>query len=280
MKNVYDQREVSAIVGISESQIRYWDRVGLVGHIEKKGRLLCFDFKGLVAFRTVKVMLDRGFSTRKIRKWIEQLKRMMPEVEQPLTELRIEVQGGGIVIGKDNLRFTPEGQLLIGFEKGGGETFPLPVDASEELFFQALESEEEENWEGAQKKYEAALAIRPDYPDALVNLGNIRHHLGDIESAEACYRSALRVDPDHVEANYNFANVLEEKGRLDDAILFYFKSIHEDPDFADAHFNLGRVLERGGDLAQARKHWRIYLHLDPTSEWADYLRRRLDEEPS
>ena len=35
MKKLYDQREVSRLTGISESQIRYWDRQGLIPHLEK-----------------------------------------------------------------------------------------------------------------------------------------------------------------------------------------------------------------------------------------------------
>jgi tetratricopeptide (TPR) repeat protein len=78
-----------------------------------------------------------------------------------------------------------------------------------------------------------------------------------------------------VEANYNLANLFEDYGRLDDAVLFYVKTIREDPEFADAHFNLGRVLERTGERHEAREHWEAYLRLDPTSQWADYVRRLL-----
>ena len=37
------------------------------------------------------------------------------------------------------------------------------------------------------------------------------------------------------------------------------------------------VLEGIGDLTGAKVHWKRYLELNPASQWADYVRRRLEE---
>ena len=58
--------------------------------------------------------------------------------------------------------------------------------------------------------------------------------------------------------------------------LFHRKTIHEGPEFDDAHFNLARVLERVGDTKGTKDHWERYLDLDSSSEWAIYIKRRLD----
>jgi tetratricopeptide (TPR) repeat protein len=278
MKRLFDQRQVSKLAGISESQVRYWDRVGLIPRVERQKGKLYFDFQALVAFRTVKALLDRGASLRKIRKCLTQLRHRLPYLEQPLSEVRVAIRGDRIIFGKDSQTFTPEGQLLIRFEADAGAAPAVTVDPAEEYFFQGLEGEQEGEWDQARKKYEAALEIKPDYPDALVNLGNLlhRHSLGP--AAEWAYRKALYLNPDHPEANYNLANLFEERGEQENALLFYRKAIHEDPEFADAHFNLGRLLEKRGDLEEARKHWRQYLLLEPESEWAAYIRQRLGEE--
>ena len=63
---------------------------------------------------------------------------------------------------------------------------------------------------------------------------------------------------------------------MDNAILFHRKAIHEDSEFADAHFNLARALEKFVDMEGAREHWQRYLDLDSSSEWATYIKRRLD----
>jgi tetratricopeptide (TPR) repeat protein len=70
---------------------------------------------------------------------------------------------------------------------------------------------------------------------------------------------------------------MEEKGDEKNAVLFYTKTLREDPEFADAYFNLARVLDRIGDPEGAAKHWRAYLQRDGSSQWADFVRRRLEE---
>ena len=278
MKQLFDQRQVSKLAGISESQVRYWDSVGLIPHAAKeKGRLL-FDFQGLVAFRTVKELLVQGVSLGKIRKCLARLRKLLPDLDQPLSEVRVSRWGEQIVFGKDNLTFTPEGQLLIKFSPEKETAPPLPVDPAEELFFLGLEEEQQGEWEQAREKYEAALALKPDNPDTLVNLGNLLHRLGSGPVAEHLYRQALACNPDHPEANCNLAGLLEEGGDLDNALLFYRKAVHEAPEFPDAHFNLGRVLEKLGDLQGAREHWQQYLLLAPESVWAPYIRRWLGDE--
>ena len=278
MKDLYDQSEIAKLVGISESQIRYWDSSGLIPHADKQKGLLLFDFKGLVAFRTAKAFIDRGVSLRTIRRCIQKLKKIIPEVEQPLSEVRITIHDNRILFSRDNLTFTPDGQLLIDFSVGARQRADLVADSSEELFFQALECEADLQWEEAARKYEAILRIHADHVDAMVNLGNALLELGSPAKAEEYYREALALDPDHVEANYNLANLFEDRGELANALLFYRKALQEDPDFADAHFNLARVYDALGKRHSAREHWLCYLELEPHGEFAGKVRQRLAEE--
>jgi tetratricopeptide (TPR) repeat protein len=265
------------IAGISENQIRYWDKIGLVPAVKKdKGRLL-YDFKALIALRTIRRLLDGGMSTRKIRQDLAKLKQLLPEIENPLAELRITLQGKRVLVRRNETQFTPEGQMQIRFEETRPPEAALRMRSVEDSFFGALSLEEEGNLSKALAQYTALLKVQPDHPDALVNMGNIRHRQGLTAAAEQCYRKALQANPDHTEANYNLANIFEFRGELENAVLFYIKSIHADPEFADAHFNLARTLERIGQRARARKHWRIYLKLDPSKVWADFIRDRLKD---
>ena len=278
MRDLYGQSEIARLVGISESQIRYWDSSGLIPHADKQKGLLFFDFKGLVAFRTAKELIDKGLSLPTIRRCIQKLKKIMPEIEQPLSEVRITLHDNQIVFSKDNLTFAPDGQLLIDFSVGARQRTDLAADSSEELFFQALECESDLQWEEAARKYEAILRTHPDHVDAMVNLGNALLELGSPAKAEEYYREALALDPDHAEANFNLANLFEERGDLANALLFYRKALQEDPEFANAHFNLARVLDALDKRHAAREHWLCYLELEPHGEWAGKVRQRLTEE--
>ena len=279
MAELFDEGEIAKLVGISESQVRYWSRTGLIPPAGRQGGKALFDFKALVAFRTVRRLREEGISVRRIRGYMEALKRMMPDVDQPLAEVSVSVVGRGVVFSREGVRIDPRGQLILDFSpRGETPVARIPSDSSEELFFQGLGYEEEGRWEGAKECYLRLLEADPQHVDAMVNLGTVEYRLGERGRAEALYRRALRVDPDHPEANYNLANVLEEKGDLENALLFYKKAVHADPSFADAHFNLARLLERMGEVEEAKGHWRAYLELDPESEWASYARGRIEEE--
>jgi tetratricopeptide (TPR) repeat protein len=277
VKKLYDQREISRLLGISEGRIRYWDRQGLIPHREKTRGALWFDFQALVAFRTVRELRRQGVSLGRIRKCVEKLRQLMPELKQPLAEVRLSIQRDRIILGKNRVKFTPEGQRCLDFGGLANHPIPLPTEAYEDLFFQALEDEEGGRLSEAQQKYETILAARPDHVDALVNLGNLLYLSGAETAAAARYLQALGLNPDHVEGNYNLANLLEDRGELASAAIFYQKAIQGDPEFADAHFNLAMVLEGIGDLPGARSHWQRYLELNPASQWADYIKRRLEE---
>jgi DNA-binding transcriptional MerR regulator len=277
VKKLYDQREISRLLGISESQVRYWDRKGLIPHLEKSKGSLWFDFQALVAFRTVRELRRQGVSLAKIGKCVEKLRQIMPGLKQPLAEVRISLQRNQIILGKDRRQFTPEGQRYIDFDLKDEAPIPLPMDSYEDLFFQALEDEDEGRLLEARQKYEAILAAMPEHVDALVNLGNLLYLSGSETLAAARYLQALGLNPDHVEGNYNLANLLEGRGDLASAAVFYQKAIQVDSEFSDAHFNLAMVLEGIGDLHRARVHWKRYLELNPASQWADYVRRRLEE---
>jgi tetratricopeptide (TPR) repeat protein len=278
VKKLYDHREVSRLIGISEGRIRHWERQGLVPPQEKlRGRLL-FDFQGLVAFRTVRELRRQGVSLGRIRKCVERVRRLLPGLKQPLAEVRVSLFKDQIVLGRNRRRFTPEGQLVMDFAARENAGVTAPAKVYEELFRQALVDEDAGRLDEARRKYEAVLAVLPDHVDAMVNLGNILYLTGAETAAASRYLQALGIDPDHVEANYNLANLLESRGEVSGAIVFYQKAIQEDPEFADAHFNLAMVLEAMGEPERAKGHWRRYLALDPESQWSDYIRRRLEPE--
>ncbi len=100
VKKLYDQREISRLLGISEGQVRSWDRQGLIPHLEKSRGALWFDFQGLVAFRTVRELRRQGVSLGRIRKCVDRLRQMLPGLKQPLAEVRIYIQRGRLILGK------------------------------------------------------------------------------------------------------------------------------------------------------------------------------------
>ncbi|XP_010781021.1 transmembrane and TPR repeat-containing protein 2-like, partial [Notothenia coriiceps] len=69
--------------------------------------------------------------------------------------------------------------------------------------------------EAAERQYERAAGLRPDYPAALMNLGAILHLNGKLPEAEANYLRALQLKPDDVITQSNLRklwNIMERQG--------------------------------------------------------------------
>jgi len=113
--------------------------------------------------------------------------------------------------------------------------------------------------------YEKALAIKPDYVEALNSLGLTLVHVGRVKEAIDRYGQALKIKPDYVQAHNNLANVLERTGRHAEAIEHYEQALRIQPDFMDAHFNLGLALEQAGKLSEAIAHYEQAVKLKPDS---------------
>jgi tetratricopeptide (TPR) repeat protein len=122
--------------------------------------------------------------------------------------------------------------------------------------------------------YQAILAMRPDYANALINLGTINYNLCRYELAEQYYRRATVADPEYALAFFNLGNTLEERQRLTEAIEAYQKAVALAPQYADAHYNLARAYERDAQPRRALRHWLAYVRLDPSDPSAKYAREQ------
>jgi tetratricopeptide (TPR) repeat protein len=106
-----------------------------------------------------------------------------------------------------------------------------------------------------------ALALQPDYPDALSNLGIAFYEKGDFAAAIACYERAMGLKPNFVQAHSNLGNALRALKRHDEAVPHYRRAIELAPQFADAWNNLGTTLRDLKNPAEAEAAYRRALAL-------------------
>ena len=267
MERGYRGKDISRLFGLSEGQVKSWHRSGLVPHLYMEDREPVFGFKDLVCFKVLKDLTDKGITPRRIRNYLSQLKRILPESERPLTELKFTIEGGKLLVCKEGRTFDPRGQFHMDFSVKKPKAV-VSIDRRRLPALADSEYEGENDPEGAIREYTHLLEHDPGDADAMVNLGNIYYGVGDKGNARHWYLEALMADPEHVEGNYNLANLLDEQGEVETAIIFYLRSIGNDATFADAHFNVAICFHKLGKFDQAKRYFKSYLRFDSTSEWA------------
>jgi len=91
-------KEVVDLLGISRRQLQYWAQTDLVVPSAKTpGGHHRYSFEDLVALKAAKRLIDAGVSVQRIRTSIQALRRALPDIEHPLSEL-VLVATGDVVL--------------------------------------------------------------------------------------------------------------------------------------------------------------------------------------
>lgn len=151
--------------------------------------------------------------------------------------------------------------------------------------------------EGAAERYRGALALRPDYADALYNLGVVLEDAKRLAEAEHCFQRCRELDARDRDALFRLARVVAAQGRADDAIPLFrealaldpgnlllwhglaeacqsqglnaeafdaaSRAVEIEPKFAPSHNLLGVLLQASGDVVGAIERYRVAVGLAP-----------------
>jgi tetratricopeptide (TPR) repeat protein len=287
-KQSYSRQGVCRLLGVSERQLRSWQKQELVSGSET------FSFTDLIALRTLLGLKKAGIPSFRIRQALSALRTKLRDVADPLKELKIYTDGRKIGVQMAGQKMEPvTGQLLLDFESDylkkllsfAEESDRLPAARSrrhkqrldaEQWFQRGLELEQTgAPIEQAIEAYEQAVSQDPASAGALVNLGTICFRKHAWKDSERYYKLALEADPEYALAHFNLANLFEEKGDSAQALEHYLEAIRLDSDYADAHYNLALLYQGSGQVMKALRHWQCYLKLDPGSAWASIARREM-----
>ncbi len=292
-QRLYTPAMLAELLNVPVSIIRRWHRRKLIVPTREVRRLPYFDFQEVSTARQLAELLAAGASPDAIERKLEELARYVPDVERPLAQLSVIVQGQQLLLRQGEGLIEPSGQLRIDFEaldRGDGTeqalgdlqpTLPLKSDNisstdPESLREAAAWREDEGQLELAAELYRAALAAGGPHAETCFQLAELLYRLGDIPAARERYYVAIELDEDYVEARANLGCVLAETGQLELAVAAFQGALVYHSGYPDVHYHLARTLDDLGRSAEAEKHWREFLNLAPDSPWSDEARSRLE----
>jgi len=295
---LYTPAMLARLLDVPLAIVRRWHRRGLIVPVRKVRRLPYFDFQEVATARHLADLLAAGTSPRAIEKKLAALARYLPDVQRPLAQLSVIIQGKDILLRQGDGLVEPGGQLRFDF--GAPETVidavPCPAgerprgvlslddyrqraDAAtspEEICRMAAELEEDGELEAAAEMYRAANAAGGPRADVCFQLAELLYRLGDLAGARERYYMAVELDEDYVEARGNLGCILAEMGQRELAAAALAGALAYHPDYADAHYHLARLLDEQGKSDEARAHWQAFVDQAPGTPWAEEARHRLE----
>lgn len=277
----YTRREVTRILGITERQLSYWERLHLVRPCARWGERF-YSFRDLITLRTIQQLAENRVPVRRLRRALTALERQIGRLTTPLSALRAFPQGRDVVMippAPHNRPIAPlSGQFVFNFGEAlpGAKVRAIVTRSSEEWFEVGLALENDpESLPAAVEAYRQALALVPEWTEAWLNLGAVLYQMDDLEQATKAFRYALRIEPENPRVHVHLGSILCEVGSMQEAIGHLRMAIELDPQCADAHLNLALAYEKQGDQPAARHQWPLYLRVESEGPWADYARSRL-----
>jgi tetratricopeptide (TPR) repeat protein len=265
MIELYSIRDVSRILAIQESRLRYWTQTGFVGPTVRKGGRFYYTFSDLLATKAGKDLLETGMSLQRARKNVEALKRALPNETHPTSRLRICCDGDSIVALADDVAFHPvSGQVVMAFTVPSFAEHVTSVLAMPRVDPNAP-SDKSARIVAPVTGDSAPIHVEGESTEA--NAGTTAYRLfveacaaedrGESDTAEHLFRQAIDLEPNMAAALTNLGNLVYRQGELEEARRLYDRALEHDPNQPEARYNLANLLEDMGEtdlaIAELRK---------------------------
>ena len=116
----------------------------------------------------------------------------------------------------------------------------------------------------AEREYNEALAINPNYYDSLSNLGDVYQQQGKFPEAEQYYQKAIDYGAPYANTYFNLGVVLTRQNKLAAAEQPLIKALELKPSNTKARYNLAWVYDNQGKSAPAEQAYLETLRYDPS----------------
>jgi tetratricopeptide (TPR) repeat protein len=130
---------------------------------------------------------------------------------------------------------------------------------------------EQGRYKDAESHFKRAVAIKPDFIWAWVNLANLYTLGRDYNSAIPTYRRVLELDPNQAVPHNNMGCAFYNMGNVDSARVHYQRAIELNSDYGEAWNNIGVALSEGGHPDSAIFYYYRAIQSAPT--WPEPYQR-------
>lgn len=130
--------------------------------------------------------------------------------------------------------------------------------------------EKQNDYSGAEREYQATLALSPHSADALIGLANIYMQSKRLPQAEAALRRYLDADPKNGPARVQLGRVLEAEGKHAEAAVQLQQGLQLAPDDLNAQRDLAFAYANAGKYDKAEVIYRSLLAKSPNDAELHY----------
>jgi tetratricopeptide (TPR) repeat protein len=120
----------------------------------------------------------------------------------------------------------------------------------------------------AEKEYEAALVADPSLMDVIIELGDLKRTQGDFNAASDYYERALKLDAAEYRALYGLGVCFRFRQESTKAKQYFSRAIEYAPGFASAHLALGTSLVQEKQYESAVESLLTAIQLEPEMDQA------------
>ncbi len=125
-------------------------------------------------------------------------------------------------------------------------------------------------------EYDRALGENPKFVEAIVNKGAVLNELGRISEAIAAFNSALALKPNDPRALCNLGNSFYALKDYDIAFKNYRLAVQADSTFGEGYYYIGIAFADAGMYREAVREWETILRVAPGSEAAKTAKENID----
>ena len=310
---LYTPAMLAELLQVPMTTIRRWHRRGLITPTRQVKKLPYFDFEEIASARRIAALIAAGVNSAQIEKQLSRLAELYPDLQRPLSQLSIIVEGRKVLLRQGEGLVEPSGQKRLDFdnaiepentindgppatisfadasaisgdqtanhrvaETAGDFSLGSGLRSKSDFLQLAIELEDDGEFQSAIDVYRSLSLAQGPSADVSFRMAELLYQVNDLAAARERYSMAVEFDEAFVEARANLGCVLVELGQADLALATFEGALEHHPDYPDVHFHLARLLDEIGSDRKAWQHWARFLELTPNGPWADEARLRIE----